>query len=89
MSSPILAYADFSLPFRLYTDASLDGLGAVLSQVQDGKERVIAYASHSSHPTERNNQNYSSFKLECLALKSAMTEKLKDYLWGATVEVCN
>ena len=87
VSSPILAYADFTLPFRLYTDASLDGLGAVLSQVQDGKERVIAYASRSLHPTERNDQNYSSFKLEFLALKWAMTEKFKDYLWGATVEV--
>ena len=61
VSSPILAYADFSLPFRLYTDTSLDGLGAVLSQVQDNKERVIAYASRSLHPTEKNNQNYSSF----------------------------
>lgn len=87
VSAPILAYADFSLPFRLYTDASLDGLGAVLSQVQDDRERVIAYASRSLHPTERNDQNYSSFKLELLALKWAITEKFKDYLWGAAVEV--
>lgn len=87
VSAPVLAYADFHLPFRLYTDASLDGLGAVLSQTQDGKERVIAYASRSLHPTEKNDQNYSSFKLELLALKWAVTEKFKDYLWGATVEV--
>lgn len=87
LSAPILAYADFHLPFRLYTDASLDGLGAVLSQVQDGKERVIAYASRSLHPAERNDQNYSSFKLELLALKWAVTEKFKDYLWGAQVTI--
>lgn len=87
LNAPILAYADFNLPFRLYTDASLDGLGAVLSQVQDGKERVIAYASRSLHPAERNDQNYSSFKLELLALKWAITEKFKDYLWGARVIV--
>uniref|UniRef100_A0A8C7YMG5 Gypsy retrotransposon integrase-like protein 1 n=1 Tax=Oryzias sinensis TaxID=183150 RepID=A0A8C7YMG5_9TELE len=83
LNAPVLAYADFSQPFRLYTDASFEGLGAVLAQVQDGKERVIAYASRSLHPTERNDQNYSSFKLELLALKWAVTEKFKDYLYGS------
>ena len=83
LNAPVLAYADFSLPFRLYTDASFEGLGAVLAQVQGDKERVIAYASRSLHPAERNDQNYSSFKLELLALKWAVTEKFKDYLYGA------
>lgn len=62
-------------------------MGAVLAQVQEGKERVIAYASRSLHQTERNDANYSSFKLELLALKWAMGEKFKDYLWGAKVTV--
>ncbi|KAJ7985934.1 hypothetical protein DPEC_G00345610 [Dallia pectoralis] len=86
-NAPILAYANFDQPFLVYTDASLEGLGAVLSQVQDGKERVIAYASRSLSTTERNDQNYSSFKLELLALNWAITEKFKDYLWGASFTV--
>ncbi len=80
--APVLAYADYSLPFIVYTDASNQGLGAVLAQVQEGRERVIAYASCSLHPTEQNDANYSSFKLELLALKWAVTEKFKDYLTG-------
>ena len=36
---PILTFANFDLPFILDVDASLSGLGAVLSQVQGGEER--------------------------------------------------
>ena len=88
LKAPILAYADFTQPFTVYCDASNIGLGAVLSQKQgDGSERVIAYASRSLHPTERNDANYSSFKLELLAMKWAIVEKFKDYLWGAKIIV--
>ena len=80
VQAPILAYADYTKPFTVYTDASNHGLGAVLSQEQGGVERVIAYASRSLHPTERNDANYSSFKLELLAMKWAAVEKFKDFL---------
>ncbi|KAL7825810.1 hypothetical protein SRHO_G00335480 [Serrasalmus rhombeus] len=82
VSTPVLAYADFSRPFILEVDASYSGLGAVLSQEQDGRLRPVAYASRGLRPTERNMTNYSSMKLEFLALKWAMTEKFREYLLG-------
>ena len=86
-STPVLAYADFSLPFVLETDASFQGLGAVLMQEQEGKKRVIAYASRTLRPPERNYANYSSAKLELLAVKWAVTEKFKDYLLGSKFQI--
>lgn len=80
MCPPVLAYPDFSQPFVLTTDGSLHGLGAVLSQRQGGSERVIAYASRGLRGSEKNDKNYSAFKLELLALKWAVTEKFKEYL---------
>ena len=86
-STPILGMADYSLPFILEVDASNQGLGAVLSQEQDGSRRVIAYASRGLRKSEKNMQNYSSKKLELLALKWAMSEKFRDYLLASTVVV--
>ena len=81
---PVLAYADYSLPFKVHTDASVNGLGAVLYQNQDNKERVNSYASRSLKPSER---NYQAHKLEFLALKWAVCEKFHDYLYGSQFEV--
>ncbi|PIK39177.1 hypothetical protein BSL78_23984 [Apostichopus japonicus] len=58
---------------------SLGGLGAALYQIQEGKKRVIAYGSRCLRKGER---NYPAHKLEFLALKWAVTEKFKDYLYG-------
>ena len=79
-STPILAYPDYQLPFILHTDSSSEGLGAVLYQKQEGKLRVIAYASRSVSKTKA---NYPAHKLEFLALKWAVCEKFHEYLYGA------
>src|SRR5579862_614334 len=63
---PILAHPNFDKEFILITDASIDGLGVVLSQKNDkDKEVVIAYASRS---TNKNERNYPITDLECLAI---------------------
>ena len=82
--APILAYADFKSPFILHTDASSDGLGAVLYQNQDNQRIVIAYASRSLSPNER---NYPAHKLEFLTLKWVITDKFHKYLHGAEFQV--
>lgn len=82
-TAPIIGFADYSLPFTLEIDASFQGLGAVLSQVQNGSRKVIAYASRRLRPPEKNMDNYSSMKLELLALKWAMTDKFRSYLLGS------
>lgn len=79
---PILAYPDFNLPFVLHTDASNEGLGAVLYQEQGSKLRVLAYGSRTLTPAEKNYHLHSS-KLEFLALKWAICDKFRDYLYYA------
>ena len=77
-STPILVFPDFNKPFLLETDASKEGLGAVLSQKQsDGCYHPVTFGSRSLTPSEK---NYHSSKLEFLALKWSITEHFKEYL---------
>ena len=83
--TPVLAYPDFARPFELHTDASAQGLGAALYQVDDkGKKRPIAFASRSLTGAE---VNYPAHKLEFLALKWAITSKFHEYLYGQKFKV--
>lgn len=76
-----MAYPNFEKPFILHVDASQDGLGAILYQEQEnGKKSVIGYGSRTLTPAERNYHLHSG-KLEFLALKWAVTEKFRDYLY--------
>ena len=78
MNSLVLAFADYTKDFLLETDASKEGLGAVLSQKQeDGRFHPVAYGSQALTMHEK---NYHSTKLEFLALKWAITEHFKEYL---------
>ena len=86
--APILTYLDYSKPFILETDVSLRGLSAVLSQWgSDNNIRVIAYPSRSLRLGEKSMKDYSSAKIELLALKWAVCEKFKDYLLGSKFTV--
>ena len=87
-TAPVLAYPDYTQPFILETDASFKGLGAVLSQkAKDRKVCVIVYASRSLWPSEQSMHNYSSAKIELMALKWSVCEKFKDYLLGSKFTV--
>ena len=74
----IMAYPRDDAPFILDTDACDVGIGAVLSQTQNGKERVIAYASRSLNKAER---NYCVTDKELLAIKN-FVEHFRQYLLG-------
>ena len=87
-TTPVLGYPDFSREFILETDTSLNELGIFLSQQgKDGQICVIAYGSHSLHPSERSMHNYSSANLKLLVLKWAVKEKFRDYLLGLQFQV--
>ena len=78
---PILAFTDYTKPFLLETDASKDGLGAVLSQKQaDGWYHPVAYGSRLSRALMPHEKYYHSTRLEFLVLKWAVTGHFKEYL---------
>ena len=78
VSAPVLAYPTREGQFILDTDASAMAIGAVLSQIQDGEERVIAYAS-SSLPKAK--QNYCTTYRELYAVVR-FVKHFSHFLWG-------
>ncbi|MBW0571472.1 hypothetical protein O181_111187 [Austropuccinia psidii MF-1] len=75
-TAPLLLMPDFALPFKLYIDASGDGMGAALHQVHIMNDKTveepICFISRQIKPTEA---RYGASQMECLCLVWAL-EKL-------------
>jgi transposase InsO family protein len=77
-TAPVLAMPSNEEPYVLDTDASDIGLGAVLSQIQDGEERPIAFASRTLSKPEK---NYETTRKELLAVVFGL-KQFRQYLLG-------
>ena len=78
ISAPILGMPKDEGTYYLDTDASDVGLGAVLSQDQDGQEVVLAYASRTLSKQER---NYDVTRRELLGIVYGL-KAYRQYLLG-------
>ncbi|MBW0568421.1 hypothetical protein O181_108136 [Austropuccinia psidii MF-1] len=91
-NAPLLLVPDWKIPFKLYSDACGEGLGAALHQAQIVNDKPyegpICFISRKIKPTEA---RYGDSQIECLCLVCAL-EKLHYYLYGSVFEVitdCN
>ena len=75
---PILGYPVVDSPFIFDTDASSQGLRPVLSQMQEGRKRFIAYASKTLSKLQK---RYCTTYRELLALV-IFVKHFRHYLWG-------
>lgn len=76
--SPVLAYYDPAKRQKISTDASKDGLGAVLLQAEGDSWKPVAYASRSMTTTET---KYAQIEKECLGLAYGL-ERFHCYVYG-------
>ena len=76
--APILSYLDEKGNFILQTDASKYGIGAVLAQIQEGEEKVLAYLSKH---LVKGQISWSTNEKEFYAIKYAF-KKFYHYLHG-------
>ena len=78
VEAPVLGYPDPDGHFILDTDASAYGIGAVLSQIQHGEEKVVAYFSRAMSRPER---QYCVTRRELLAVVRSV-QHFHPYLYG-------
>ncbi|KAF0721733.1 hypothetical protein Ae201684_018948 [Aphanomyces euteiches] len=80
IEAPVLALPDFSRPFSVVCDASIQGIGCCLMQEDaSGMNRPVSYQSRQMRAAER---NYPVHNLELLAVKHALV-KFRIYLLGS------
>ncbi len=88
LTNEAMVYFDPKWETELAVDASPDGLGAVLAQINPenrNDKRIISYASRLCNETER---RYSQIDKEALALVWGI-EKFHLYLYGKDFVVCS
>ncbi|CAB3232120.1 unnamed protein product [Arctia plantaginis] len=83
VSAPILKMPDYSLPFRILSDASSFSVAAVLTQTHEGVEHPIAYCSRSLN---KNEVNYSTTERELLAIDTIGTSVTRDSWYLHTLD---
>ena len=82
MVAPILAIADPKSPYFIESDASLNGVGCILSQKQeDDKLHPIAYGGRGLEKAEK---NYAATELEALAVHYA-AQHFRHFIFGQKV----
>ncbi len=77
-NAPVIGLSKTGGQYVLTVDASTTGLGAILSQTFEGKEKVISYWSRTIREHEK---NYTPYMLEMTAVCSAL-EHFHEYLFG-------
>lgn len=82
-ANPMTYLPDLNRSFIVTTDASNEGMGAVLSQMIDGQRRVIEFASKHFSPTQ---QRYATIEKEATAILFAL-KKWRHFLLGQEIVV--
>ncbi len=83
--APVLAYPDPDIPYVVDTDASNLAIGAVLSQVQDGEEKVIMYGSKAFSGSQR---QWCTTRRELFAIIHFVMVKFSYYLLNQEFTLC-
>lgn len=80
-SAPVIGFSKTGGQYILTVDAATTGLGAILSQDYNGKEKVISFWSRTLREHEK---NYTPYMLEMTAVCSAL-EHFHEYLFGKKI----